>query len=159
MQLRRILLLFALVLGLSALVGSLAPPPEDDRNEGAAEAPVPTTPSAVPRRLEGGERIRFEAPAPGDESFTTRTRVVPSGSSLRVSVSVPVPGDVAIDGLGLRESASPLVPALFELLAEPEGRYSVLFLPVSGEPRLVGRLQFAPTAGSKPPSKGTFRVR
>ena len=140
-QLRRVLLLFALVLGLSAVVASLAPPPEPEK---AAPKEQTGTPTVGAQDAIETESVTFKAPDPDDRAFKTPTRLVPSGSSLSVEVSVPEPGDIALDGLGLRQSADPLSPARFQLLAKPIGRYSVLFLPTGGDPRLVGRIEFAP---------------
>ena len=131
MQIRRVLLLFALVLGLSAVVASIAPSPETDEEPPsrttpaakASPASVPTTPVHV--TLRGG------------------TQRVPAGSSFSLDVPVKEPGDVAIDSLGLRQSADPHTPAHFELLASPRGRHSVEFTPVLGERRVIGQLDFA----------------
>jgi hypothetical protein len=64
------------------------------------------------------------------------------GSSFSLEVTVPAPGEVVLEDLGLRQAADPLTPARFALLAEPRGRHDVIFLPVSGERRVVGRLAF-----------------
>jgi hypothetical protein len=144
-QLRRVLLLFALVLGLSAVVASLAPPPDEENEGSQPDSPtttVLTTPEAKPRETRTVERVRFTAPDPADRSFKTPTRLVPRDVALSVIVEVPEPGDVVLDGLGLRQSAEPLSPAHFELLASPGGRWAVLYIPVRGETRLIGRLQF-----------------
>lgn len=138
MQIRRVLLLFALVLGLSALVASIAPPPET-RDEAADDSTVSTSP-APPAMVTHPARVDFSARAASGPPETRRVR---EGSSFVLDVSVPKPGDVVVDGLGLRQSADPLTPARFAVLAEPPGRYSVRFVPVDGEPRLVGRLAFA----------------
>jgi hypothetical protein len=140
-----VLLLFALVLGLSAVVASLAPPPERERKGSIdEEQPTLTTPSAGAQPAPGQpEKVRFEAPDPADTSFKTPTRLVEGGSSLSIVVAVPVPGDVVLDGLGLRQAADPLAPAHFEVLARPPGKYAVLYQPVTGDPRLVGRLEFS----------------
>ena len=52
------------------------------------------------------------------------TRRVRDGIELLArGVRAASPGDVVLDGLGLRQSADPLTPARFDLLAEPRGRY------------------------------------
>ena len=138
MQIRRVLLLFALVLGLSALVASLAPPPEDSdeepREEPAAALEDAGTPPAVATRL---------SIAAGGSARTRRVRV---GSSFSLEVTVPAPGDVVLEGLGLRQSADPLTPARFALLAAQRGRHAVVFVPIDGRRRLVGRLAFVEAA-------------
>ena len=135
MQIRRVLLLFALVLGLSAVVASLAPPPEEaGDDERATDTTVATSPApgpAVPRMP-----VRIAAGGP------QVTRRVQEGSSFRLEVPVREPGDVVVDRLGLRQSADPHTPAQFYVLASPPGRYAVAFVPVLGDRRVIGHLAF-----------------
>ena len=150
MQIRRVLLLFALVLGLSALVASIAPSP-DERDEPSDEAPATeTTPTGG--RTAGTETLSLSVrPAPSGQPPVRR---VPAGSSFTLEVAVPEPGDVVLDGLGLRQSADQLTPARFDLLAEPPGRYDVTFVPVDGERRLAGRIEFGQPATVTPQQPG-----
>ena len=144
MQLRRILLLFALVLGLSALVAALAPPPEEDEEPSERGSTV-----AAPRlQTDLSAPIRLPARA---GSTRLRVRRVEAGSSFSLEVPVPEAGDVVIDDLGLRQTADPLSPARFDLLAAPLGRHAVGFVPVRGRRRLSGRLAFvAPRTVTRP---------
>jgi hypothetical protein len=142
-QLRRVLLLFALVLGLSALVASIVPPPEtrEERETGpsmpaAARAPAPPT-------------LSFGAASDGAE-----TRRAAVGSRLTVVVSVPAPGEVTVEGLGLRASADPRAPARFDLVARRSGRHAVVFLPPGEPPSTVGRIVFANAATVRPRAPG-----
>jgi hypothetical protein len=137
-QIRRVLLLFALVLGLSALVASIAPPPETD-DEATDDATV-AEPAPPLRPAQGPASVTLSARGAKAPPVTRRVRV---GSSFSLEISVPGPGDVVLEGLGLRQTADPLTSARFELLAEPAGRYAVGFVPVDGERRTVGRLVFA----------------
>lgn len=137
MQLRRIVLLFALVLGLVAVVTSIAPPPaERDEDEPAppAQAPSAGAPSPVAERT-----IRLAAPRRGDH---VPVRRIGTGTRLTVIVRVKKPSDVEIGGVGLVQSAEPLAPARFDLLAGPAGRHDVVVRPVSGGSRRVARLVF-----------------
>ena len=135
MQIRRVLLLFALVLGLSAVVASLAPPPEEagddeqatDTTVAASPPPGPAMPRMPVRIAAGGPKV---------------TRRVREGSSFRLEVPVREPGDVVLDRLGLRQAADPHTPAQFYLLASPPGRYAVAFVPPLGERRVIGHLAF-----------------
>ena len=131
------LLLFALVLGLSALVASLAPPPEtaddDPAETTATRAPTPSLPHRT-------------VALPG-------SRRVPVGARFTLEVPVREPGDVVVDTLGLRQSADALAPARFELLADRPGRHEVEFVPLSGERRVLGRLEFAAAATVTPPRR------
>jgi hypothetical protein len=144
-QMRRVLLLFALVLGLSALVATIAPAPEEDEEaperESTVAAPAVTPPTdlSAPVRLPARAR---GAPSP--------TRRVEAGSSFSLEVSVREPGDVVIDDLGLRQTADPLTPARFDLLASPPGRHAVAFVPVRGGRRVIGRLAFVEPATVTP---------
>ena len=128
-QLRRVLLLFALVLGLSALVASLAPSPDTDE-----EPPAETVAAPPSARAE-----------PVDVSLAGTQRV-PLGARLSLEVPVRRPGDVVLHSLGLRQSADPLAPARFELLAEPPGSHPVTLVPLEGQERVLGRLVFADRA-------------
>jgi hypothetical protein len=134
-QLRRIVLLFALVLGLVAVVTSLAPPPSERESDPAppVEAPEPEAQGAAAKRS-----IRLMAPARG----RPRLSPVATGTRLTVVVSVEEPGDVEIEGLGLRQTADPRAPARFDLLAAPAGRYRVSFHTLGGRTLPVARLVF-----------------
>ena len=134
MQIRRVLLLFALVLGLSALVASIAPPPkeaDDERTTGTAAA-APSSPS-------GPVEPTVRLPAKG----VRRVRV---GSAFSLEVPVREAGDVVLQGLGFRQTADPHSPARFYLLASPKGRYDVAFEPVLGGKRVIGQLAFVEPA-------------
>jgi hypothetical protein len=144
-QIRRVLLLFALVLGLSALVASIAPPPEEDEEaperEKTVAAPVVNPPTDL------SAPVRLPARARGDRPPIRR---VEAGSSFSLEVPVREPGDVVIDGLGVRQTADPLSPARFDLLASPAGRHAVAFVPVRGPRRVTGRLAFVEPATVTP---------
>jgi hypothetical protein len=141
-QIRRVLLLFALVLGLSAVVASIAPPPDTEESEPAEPA---VTADATPPLLKPvlGLRVR-----PGGGRRITRR--VKAGSSFSLTVGVPKPGDVVLEGLGVRQTADPITPAHFELLASPEGIHRVAFVPIDGRRRVVGRLEFVEAATVTP---------
>ena len=123
MELRRALLLFAIVLGIAALVSAVTRPVDHrrDRTTTAEEpvapltAPVPeTTPSASPR------------PEPSDDVIVidpkSKTAEVAAGRSATLSVAVEGPGQVAIDGLGLTAAAEPGTPARFDILVDFTGQ-------------------------------------
>lgn len=127
MQLRRALLLFAVVLGLAALAASVAPPPDKERDRTATEAVPSPRPQAQPAE------IRFES---GVERPPRRR--LAAGSPATVRVNVDVPGQVEIPGLGLIQSAEPGTPALFDVLVPEAGRYEVVYTPLDGRPRRIG---------------------
>jgi hypothetical protein len=128
-HLRRALLLFAIVLGMAALVASLSRPIEERRGQTTASEPrEPGPPEAAPAPApELPPTVTFDAVK--DES-----RRVAAGSAATVEVSVDEPGDVAIPGMGLIEPAEPLTPARFDILANSPGRYELTFTPADGDP-------------------------
>jgi hypothetical protein len=142
-QIRRVLLLFALVLGLSALVAALAPAPEEEESQPAE--PTTVEAGAPQPFLKPGLELRVRGPG-----APLVTRRVDPGSSFSLTVSAREPGDVILEGLGLRQTADPLSPAHFELLASPRGNHAVTFVPLEGKSRVVGRLSFAEAPAVKP---------
>ena len=133
MHVRRVLLLFAIVLGLAALAASISPRDEDRVREDRA---IPGRREASPRRPAGRTvRIRFDArAAPVTRSVARRTHVV-------LRVLVPEPGQVTIAGLDQALSADAGTPAVFDLLPAQAGRFQAAFVPADGDrPRTVGTL-------------------
>ena len=134
MHLRRALLLFALVLGLTALAASIAPPPE--RGE---EKEEPVAPPAPPPPSAGGDAKTLVFRAPPDGKLP-EPKVAPEAHVI-VEVRSRGVGEVTIPKLGRLATATDTVPARFNLLAPAPGRYDVLFEPSgAGEPRRVGTL-------------------
>ena len=139
MELRRALLLFAIVLGVAAIVTSVSSPSERDR---AKEPEAPRVPAGSPPagsrqpRSTRPVRVRF------DSERRTRGRVVDAGRPATVTVSVGSPGEVRLEGLGLSSPAEPLTPAIFELLPTESGRHLVRFTRAGeNEDRTVGVLE------------------
>jgi hypothetical protein len=135
-HLRRALLLFAIVLGMAALVASLSRPVEERRGDSAQREPRdPQPPTASPKPVpELPEALAFDA----SENETMRLR---AGDAATVEVSVDEPGSVEIPGMGLTAPAGPVTPARFDVLASRPGRYQLLFTPAGGEPsEPAGRL-------------------
>ena len=141
MQTRRILLLFALVLGLTALVGSLAPAPSEDEGD---DEPAPVEAAPVPGEAPDARSVTFAA---GKRARTVRVGL---GARLSVSVRASEPADAELAGLGLRRTAEPRVPARFDLIARPAGRYTVRLHPFTAESRVVGSLVFAERRSVRP---------
>ena len=143
MQLRRSLLLFAILLGLAALAASIAGP----RREAGRTRPSP------PPAPEPSPRVRSEPPALGQSTLrflaggpaTTRTLAV--GQPADVIVAVRQPGQVEVEGLGLTQAAEPVTPASFQVLVERPGRFEVRFDPAGRQGwSLVGTLVARPRA-------------
>ena len=145
MQIRRVLLLFALVLGLSAVVASIAPAPEETDPGAGKTVPAAGAPSSAP--FVRTPPVRLRAGATASPRLTRRVR---AGSSFALIVPVREPGDVVIDDLGLRQSADPHFPAHFELLASPPGAHYIGFVPALDRRRVIGQLDFVEPATVTP---------
>ena len=143
MELRRALLLFAIVLGLAAVVSSLARPPARDPGT-ARDAPAApggaSAPTAGPQRANPpAAPIRFVVGRP------RKTETLKTGSAATVTVAVEEPGVVTLEGLGLSADAESLTPARFDVLSSRPGRHAVRFRALRDtESRLLGVLQIVP---------------
>jgi hypothetical protein len=135
-HLRRALILFALVLGLTALAASIAPAPRVRENTAVAPpAPLPA-PATVPAEV---PTLAFSAPPPRRHPSTRK--VVP-GAHVVIEVTATRPGQARIPRLGRTGNITPATPARFDLLAPPPGRYDVIFQPplALGAPVRIGTL-------------------
>jgi hypothetical protein len=131
-HLRRALLLFALVLALTAVAASLAPTrPEED-----SPALGPASPVAPPGAGEQAA-LTFSAPAPEGRRPERRVK---AGAHLIVTVDVAGPGQAAIPRLGRTDSATVDAPGRFDLIAPPRGRYPVTFISPQGETSQIGTI-------------------
>jgi hypothetical protein len=130
-HLRRALLLFALVLGLTGLAASIAPPPEREKEQ------VEPPPAPSPQAAREQRTLTFRAPAKGRRPPERRVR---PETRILVEVAAREPGQASLPALGRIENVTDLVPARFELLAPPRGRYDVLFEPTDGTPARIGTL-------------------
>ena len=119
------------MLGLTGLAASIAPPPEREK-ERVEPPPAPSPLAAREQRT-----LTFRAPARGRRPPELRVR---PGARILVEVAAREPGQASLPALGRLENATDLVPARFELLAPPPGRYDVLFEPTDGRPARVGTL-------------------
>ena len=135
MHVRRAILLFALVLGLTALAAAVSP----SRNRGTtAPAPAPeVAPTNVLPRV-----VAFAARASG----VPQLRRARTGEHLLVTVSSADGGLVTIPRLGRTATVTDAAPAQFDLLAPRAGRYDVLLELAGGpsEPRRLGTLVTRP---------------
>jgi hypothetical protein len=136
-HLRRAILLFALVLGLTALAAGVSP------SRDAQTTAVPTGPSPAPAGAGARPReVTFDASRAAGRPAVRRASV---GDHLLVAVSSREGGLVTIPRLGRTATVTPITPARFDLLAPAAGRYDVL-LAASGadEARRVGTLVTSP---------------
>jgi hypothetical protein len=136
-HLRRALLLFAIVLGMAALVASLSRPIDDRRGQSTTptetepETTAPGPPTAEPAPGGGGtaelpKTVSFAAAA--DES-----KRLLAGEAATVEVAVTEAGSVEIPDMGLTATADRFTPARFDLLVSRPGRYPLLFTPAGEE--------------------------
>ncbi len=151
MEIRRAILLFAVVLGVAAVVSTITRPPErgsdavsessGGKQTGAATTPSSSTPAPGTR-----------TPQPTTVEFGSGakppTRTVEVGQPATVLVEVGTPGQVDIPSLGLTDTAEPLTPALFEVLATAKGEHAILAQPAGSDspPAKVGTLKVVPAS-------------
>jgi hypothetical protein len=136
-ELRRALLLFAIVLGLAAIVAALSNT-RSGHSDTTAALPAPRPATARPAPARQGT-IRFDAGGPAATHFA---RV---DESVTVDVKVDEAGTVELQGLGLSADAEPLTPARFDVLASQPGKHAVLLIPPNGvRARTVGHIVVRP---------------
>jgi hypothetical protein len=122
---RRILVLVAVLMGLTALAASLAPPPQrlrqGPRPPAATGTPTPATaaPAGTPGTVSASLR------AGRDPGQVVRAR---EGDIVELDVSGDVVDTVVIPGLALAEPIDPTSPAQIELFADEPGRYPIRLL-------------------------------
>ena len=133
MHMRRALLLFALVLGLTALAASLAPAPPADQSS----SPKPPPPSAAQLASEEPVQVMFQA---GTGEAKPPRRRVDLGTRVIVTVASPAGGEATIPGLGRIDTVTPFAPAHFDLLLSRPGSYDVAFAAPNEPPTVVGTL-------------------
>jgi hypothetical protein len=148
-QLRRAVLLFAIVLGLAAVAASVSRTGGSNGDGGGAgpstpagrERPPTAAPAPAPAAGDGLAELTFAA-----DRRQVRRLTLGRGATLLVEVDEP--GQVEIPGLGVSAPAEPLTPARFELFASEPGRHAIFFLPAAGEDaREVGTLVIGPARG------------
>jgi hypothetical protein len=124
-HIRRALLLFAIVLGMAALVASFSRPPENRTATERNKEPGPAT--AAPAPVDDPPRpISFDA--------TSRDRRrLEQGRAATVEIEVDEPGSVEVPDLGLTASADEHTPARFEVFPTRAGSYEILFRPAAGD--------------------------
>lgn len=121
------MLLFAIVLGMAALVASLSRPIDERRSDTAPREPRESgPPTAAP-----GPQVELPADLEFDASENESMRL-PAGDAATVRVSVDEAGSVEIPDLGLSAPADPVTPARFDVLASRPGRYPLIFSPAGG---------------------------
>ena len=130
MHIRRALLLFAIVLGMAALVASLSRPAEERTATERSQEPSQEQsqePSAAPAPVDTPPRpISFDASSPD-------RRRLQQGRAATVEIAVDEAGSVEVPDLGLITNADEHTPARFELFPTRAGDYAILFTPTDGD--------------------------
>ena len=143
MHIRRALLLFAIVLGMAALVASFSRPPEERTTSAPNQEPsqgTDTDPEAVPGTAVPTPVDNPPRPISFDASSPDRRRLV-EGRAATLEVAVDEPGSIEVPDLGLTASADEHTPARFEIFPTRPGAYAILFTPADDdESRPAGTL-------------------
>jgi hypothetical protein len=130
---RRLLLLVALLMGLTALAASIAPREEEVNPPPKVQQP-PASPSAAP----ADDQETVTKTLSTDEDDARDVIVADQGDVVHLTVSGNAVDAVQIAGLDLVAPIDPRTPAIFEFVADTPGTFDVALLE---EPRVVGRLR------------------
>jgi len=133
MQPRRVILLIAVILAVTAIAAALAPAPHT--TQGPSTAPPSRTATAPPPAPATPPTITFAVPA----AKHPPVRTVRAGEHVVVEVAAATAGQASIPALGLSGSAEPGTPAMFDVIV-PAGRAAITFEPTLGSPETIGTL-------------------
>ena len=125
---RRLLLLIAILMGLTALAAGLAPPPP-------REPPMPRSPTVAPPFDESPSTpvdLSVDASAPGAQSVAAN-----AGELVHLTVTSDDLATIELENLGLVEPVAADSPAEFDLLAV-EGTYPIVVMETD---KTVGTLE------------------
>jgi hypothetical protein len=140
---RRILVLVAVLMGLTALAASLAPPPESVRRPGAAAGPSPTpsatsAPEAEPAPAPSVRARTVTARLYADRGIAPGRVTAAQGDTVRLQITGNTIDTVVIDGLAVMEPIDPDSPVQLELFADTPGSYPIRLLDAN---RRIGALR------------------
>ncbi len=131
MVLRRMLLIVAILMGITALTAGLSAPPRPPPPPppGASPRPAGGAPAAVRRTLDAGGRARTVAVEEGDHVVLT--------------VRSDLTDTVEVVGLDRLAPVAPGLPATFDILADRPGLYPVVLTADGGR---LGALRVSPAS-------------
>jgi hypothetical protein len=133
---RRLLVLMAVLLGLTALATSLAPRPGVSGRGSATPAPAP---SAESRPAGGAEPSRVvERTLVADPGARPAVVLAHVGDTVRLMVKGDILDSVELEGFDEIEPVEPGSPARFELLADEPGTHALRLIDAD---RQIGRLE------------------
>jgi hypothetical protein len=121
---RRLVILVAVLMGLTALAASVAPPPAEQRRQGR-QTPTPSPTPSTSTSTAGDPNELSLTLEVGAKSHELHAVV---GDSIRLEVTAGVADSVVIDGLDAVEAVAPDSPAEFELFADRPGTYPISLL-------------------------------
>jgi hypothetical protein len=121
---RRILVLVAVLMGLTALAASLTPPPESLRRGSPAPGVTPTPEATEPVPTPAARTVTARLSADG----RPRQIDASTGDTVMLDVSGAQPDTVVIDDLAVSEPVDPDSPAHVELYADTPGRFPIVLL-------------------------------
>ena len=133
---RRLLLLVAILMGLTALAASVAPRDPTPERRNAAQAPPSPTPTPAPVASSARVLRRTLSADEGARRRDIRLRV---GDTLELTVRGEVVDSVQLGDFGV-EAVDPEAPALFALRVETAGTHPIRLLDAE---RDLGRLLVA----------------
>jgi hypothetical protein len=131
MRNRRLLIIVAVLMGITALTAGLTAPPSR-RGE-----PVLTTPPTT-RATTDAALVQRTIDA---DATRPPTVAVEQGDALHLTVRADALDSVELEGLGLVQALAPDSPALFDVLADEAGTYPVV---LTGSGRRVGAVRVNP---------------
>jgi hypothetical protein len=140
---RRLLLLIAVLLVAGAFASAIAPrnTARNDRTDGRTATTAPaTTPATAPATTPG---TTVEAELPGVTGGKTKTVRAHVGDLIDLTVRVPGPDTVTIQGYDEVQPADLDNPARFSFFADHEGAFDVT---VEEAGTVAGRLEIEPAA-------------
>jgi hypothetical protein len=136
MAARRLVIVMLVLLGVSTLLASLAPPP-GSRTGSSTTATGPRTTKQASKNAAELVRRQIDAQASRPEVIQ-----VPAGDQLALEVSSDRVAEIEIDLLGLLDTAAPLAPARFDVFAaDPGSRYTITLTDDRDESREIGEIR------------------
>ena len=139
---RRLLVLMAVLLGLTALAAALAPRPTVAPQRSGVSPTATPAPSAT---ANGTAASRVVTRTINVDASARRGRVrARAGDTIRLFVRGDVLDAVEVEGLDEIEPIEPGSPARFEFIADERGKHPIVLLDAD---RTIGELDVRPAAG------------
>jgi hypothetical protein len=134
MAARRLVIVMLVLLGVSTLLASLAPPP----GSRTGSSTTSSTHRTKERSKGDGQLLRREIDAQASRPEVIQ---IPAGDQLALEVSSDRVAEIEIALLGLLDTAAPLSPARFDFFAEEPGLYSITLTDERARSRVIGEIR------------------